>query len=588
MSESDAAPPIPSAADESGSWQFDGHATKAVQGTFLFISLSGNRSNTTLRLCKDVKGDDELISRVPTKTNAELKSIWTEIGWNDAEQAERIDAIREAVIRCFTGAVEENRSALNNLREEIETHQANIAKLKEELGMPVDDSSSSKTDECESTSLNSKVTYLRGLVDALQAEKDVWVKKIGEQRDVLVALCETLGKSVPSTLREIGSLTEARVNEFVSEIRGNEVEMTNRTESVCRLIAEIRAFWEELEVTPTSELDRRIAKFDSDDETTALGLTMEVIEGLSACAADLAEQKTKRLDEVRSLGAEITKLWNQLKISSDEQEAFKNSHVGIGMATVKACETELLRLRKIKQERLVSLVKELKETVTDLHEKAHAGPKEKQKYETMVRLNKSSNDKLYDALDSYISTLHKKIERLSPLLESIRKWKGLIEERVTYDNLIKDPSRLLSRRSGKDLAKELKMAKRVTKLLPKLAARVKAKVIAWEKENDELWVDGKHFIDHMTHVEETYIQETNARKEKKKAEKKKKMKSDLRFGSRPAKRRHNPDQKAARKTLAPDGRPKWKGTPLQSRNQKKPGRATLNVCRLSRRTAKEN
>ena len=196
-------------------------------------------------------------------------------------------------------------------------------------------------------------------------------------------------------------------------------------------------------------------------------------------------------------------------------------------------------------------------------------------------------------------------EMLNPLLESINKWQTLIEERVEYvvfenidlscicyththththryNQLIKDPSRLLSRRSGKALAQELKMAKRVTKILPKLAAKLKQRLKKWEKENDELWIDGKHFVDHMEHVEEEYNKENEAKKSKKKAERQAKMKSDLRYGSKPESRRGNPDRIKSRRTLQPDGRPKWKGTPLGSSNKH---RATVggNVCRLKRK-----
>ena len=138
-------------------------------------------------------------------------------------------------------------------------------------------------------------------------------------------------------------------------------------------------------------------------------------------------------------------------------------------------------------------------------------------------------------------------------LESIQKWGTLIQERVEYNQLIKDPSRLLSRRSGKALAQELKMAKRVTKILPKLSEKLKTRLQSWEKENDELWIDGKHFVDHMEHVEEEYNKENEAKKSKKKQEREQKLKSDLRYGSKPASRRKNPDHKSARKTLQPDG-----------------------------------
>jgi len=316
--------------------------------------------------------------------------------------------IRNAVIECFDGAVRQNRDAVKSLKKEISETTIEISALKRELGMPSEDE---EKKEEESKTLNETVSFLREMVNALRKEKDSWIERIGEHRDHLTSLFKTLGKDVPENLRDIGSLDEERVKTFLSEIQAANAEITNRTSSVTRLIVEIRAFWEELEVEPSTELERRISKFEPDNESTSLGLTMDVIEGLSACAADFAEKKTKRLEEVRSLGTEITKLWTQLKVSKKDQDSFKNSHVGIGMETVKACESELLRLRKIKKERMASLIQEFKQTVESLHVEVHAGPQQKGKYDMLIRSNKHSEDKLYDALEKYIVTLRKKLGR---------------------------------------------------------------------------------------------------------------------------------------------------------------------------------
>jgi len=513
----------------------------------------------------------------------DLRIMWKEIGFTEEAQSENIEGIRKAVIRCFEGAVEEARKTVSEMRAEVESSTKTIGSLKIELGMPGDTSN----DDLETMPLNGKVEYLREMVEALTKEKESWVEKIDAQRLKLVSLCQLLGKDIPTDFQNTGALNDARVTAFASLVRENEVELKNRTESVNRLIDEIRTFWDELGVEPSTELERRIAKYDVTDETTSLGLTMEVIEALSACAADFAEVKQKRLDEVRSLGAEITKLWTQLKVSSEEQDKFKSSHTGIGVQTVRACEKELLRLRKVKEERLDALIKELKATVGDLHDKVHAGPQQKEKYGLLLLKSASSKAELYDALELYISTLHKKLERLTPMLSSIKKWKALIAEREEYDQLIKDPSRLLSRRSGKELNRELKMAKRVTKVLPALSKKLQQRIVAWEKENDALWIDGRHFIDHMKHVEDEYAKASAAKKAEKKASRKKKFENDLRYGSQPERRPH---RSSMRKSFAADGRkPKSRAGPLSSATNAK-HRATVggNVCRLKRRTNKEN
>ena len=72
--------------------------------------------------------------------------------------------------------------------------------------------------------------------------------------------------------------------------------------------------------------------------------------------------------------------------------------------------------------------------------------------------------------------------------------------------------------------------------LPALSKKVVARIEEWEKDNDALWIDGKHFIDYMQHVEEEYAKLAEAARAEKKASRQKKFENDRRFGSKPEKR----------------------------------------------------
>jgi len=507
---------------------------------------------------------------------AELRSLWSQIGLSSKEQDEQVTEIHRAARQCFFSAVEHTQSKLVSLTEDIKAHSDQIISLRDQLGMPEElaiDSSSSE-------SLQMRASELQNCVDALSKTKQSWVQKIRAQQEKLESHCLILGRELPAQFSQIGALNDNRIAEFVSEIRAAAAEVTNRKESVAKLVVEICSFWEELEITPSTELEQCIACYQSSSPKPGLGLSMDVIEALSASAAELADKKAERLEEVRSLGAEIMKLWTQLNITAPEQDKFKNGQRGIGLGTVKACERELLRLREIKVARLPGLIVDQKQAVQLLHEKAHAGPAELHKYELLCGAG-TDGIELFEALETYIAGLRKKCAHLRPVLTSVQKWRDLVKERAKYEELLMDSSRLLSRRSGKALAEELKMEKRVRKTLPALAKKLKARITEWEQTEDELWVDGQRFLDHMDAVEQTHAEKCAAKKATKRASKQKKLDNDLRYGSQPARTPYS-----ARKSMA--GRPARSSTPLMMSNKKGRGRSrwtvagAANVCRLNK------
>jgi protein regulator of cytokinesis 1 len=87
--------------------------------------------------------------------------------------------------------------------------------------------------------------------------------------------------------------------------------------------------------------------------------------------------------------------------------------------------------------------------------------------------------------EDYVASLKAKLRRMQPILDLIAKRE---EERIELELLQKDPDRLKSRGATKQLMKEEKMNRRVTKELPKITSILEKTLRQWwERTSDGLF-----------------------------------------------------------------------------------------------------
>ena len=94
-----------------------------------------------------------------------------------------------------------------------------------------------------------------------------------------------------------------------------------------------------------------------------VGVHTDTVQRLSNKANELMAEKVRRADRLKALGDQIAELWDRLKVSDGEREAFSSSVNGLGPDTLAAGEEELARLQALKKEMLGSLIEETRTQV---------------------------------------------------------------------------------------------------------------------------------------------------------------------------------------------------------------------------------
>ena len=111
---------------------------------------------------------------------------------------------------------------------------------------------------------------------------------------------------------------------------------------------------------------------------------------------------------------------------------------------------------------------------------------------------------------------------MQPILKVIEKREEILKERMEYEELQKDPSRLQQRGSAltKQLMREEKIARRIKKDLPKATDYLERKLREWKKTNEEGFLyHGEVYLDVMRRQEIEWNQYKDKVKLKKRQEK---------------------------------------------------------------------
>jgi hypothetical protein len=155
------------------------------------------------------------------------------------------------------------------------------------------------------------------------------------------------------------------------------------------------------------------------------------------------------------------------------------------------------------------LVVEARETIATLWDETNATKEQRSSFEPFSVQNEDLfNDELLEKHEEYIRALQGRLEHMKPIRKMIKHREDIIQERMEYEELQKDPNRLQQRGASmtKQLMKEEKMARRI-KSLPKLSRDLEAKLKDWKETNHEdFQYHSEIYLDIMQRQEEEWQQ----------------------------------------------------------------------------------
>ncbi|KAL7426934.1 hypothetical protein ACHAXH_003641 [Discostella pseudostelligera] len=328
------------------------------------------------------------------------------------------------------------------------------------------------------------------------------------------------------------NLTQERREEFRVKAQEYEESVWTRTRAVVSLVWDCQSMFRELEIVPPTEeasfgrseddfkIMNSLQPIDDDgqsaniqeqqhrpgggvqgksgrggsnnytivnlfESSTCIGIGNSALDRLSSRIAELNGEKRRRRTKLAEMGTIISTLWTMLRISSEEQKAFTMSIRGLGLDTIRKGEAEIARLEEIKGIMIGKLVREQRSIIEELWEKTNSSASERASFDAYYHIHDDEEltSEILVKHEDYAASLKGKLNKMQPILNLIAKREAILEERIELELLQKDPDRLKGRGATKQLMKEEKMSRRVTKELPKITSVLEETLRMWYAEN---------------------------------------------------------------------------------------------------------
>ena len=498
--------------------------------------LTPTRDGSMMVLLSPCRTITETLSNLASSTAQQLENTWDWVGYSPEDRAAQLNDLLVQFKTVCEQKVAEERAVAETFTETIQQAKDELRVKSQALQVDVDPA---LFEEQEGTTLSDELATLEAALEGLRAQAEEAQAELRDCRDFLVEAHDLLGIDIDPTYLDIEndwtSHRRARFQEKRDELQR---ELATRTAAIVQLLQDCNSLLRDLRMEDSeSEVDQRIlgSLVRSKEGTTMLadkarsatctGIHSDAMEELTTRVAELHGEKRRRKKQLQDMGAEIANLWEKLHVSEEEQLAFTESVHGLGLDTIAKGKNELDRLRVMKSEMLGRLIKEAREKIDDLWEQVNIVTSKRREFAPYYVYSESQwDDELLEKHETYIDQLEERLEQMKPIIDIIEKREVIIDERMEYEELQKDPERLKQRNATRQLMKEEKMAKRIKRDLPHLTQVLRARLEEWKQSHGEDFVyKGAVYLETMDDQEDewnNYKEEELQRRLKKKQEEK--------------------------------------------------------------------
>jgi len=446
-------------------------------------------------------------------TLGKLGTLWDRIGISDAERDSYLEDLGGIMDELLTDAVETTAARLRDMEEEVRSAEASVVSMNVKLGNgPVGCADQPPADAPAVVRRDAALAKLSELRDFFDARAE----HLKTVRDELHGLWEALGAPVEPEYENVDEdLSTPRVTEFEARLNAVRLEATERREAVVELVTSVQGLMQSLKVASVSTLDMQIMgalapaseaggsrSLVSDLRTeSCVGISSEALEQVTIRQAELKVLEKQRRDELTVLGEAISKLYDRLDVSEEEQAAFAASVHGLGEDTISAGQRELTRLQGVLVAQLSDMVAERRETITQLWDEMGTSDEGRAEFRDVMEGEVSED--LLTAAEEAVAKLQAQAAALRPILRHIDRRAELTALRTSHAEQMKDPEyqALLTGRSrqARLALKELEATEKgIKKELPKITEALRRRLKAWESQAGKPFMyQGRRYLDRL-------------------------------------------------------------------------------------------
>ncbi|KAF8937852.1 hypothetical protein BGZ58_002060 [Dissophora ornata] len=281
------------------------------------------------------------------------------------------------------------------------------------------------------------------------------------------------------------------VQQFSDNIDACEKEQKRRISVVESTVITVKHLWNELGLTAQDTFEREIINSEND----SYPITDEAMRRFEMKQKMLEEERSKRETLVKEYLAEITHLWDKLRVEEEEREEFMMSNVGLTMDVIRAYKTELSRLEELKSEKLQEFIMEERDTLYELWDKLYYSLGQRESFTPVF--DENFTDENLAIHESEVTRLRQEVEETEHILAAIEQYRRMLDDIRDFEITSMDAQRLFHRDPGR-LLREEKFRKRIAREFPKVESALEEALYQWQQiKGRPFLVYGEEYINTM-------------------------------------------------------------------------------------------
>ncbi|XP_023336270.1 protein regulator of cytokinesis 1 [Eurytemora carolleeae] len=462
------------------------------------------------RRIKDVV--DDRVSR--------LEGLWEELGIDEAGREDRSSTVLKHITELLDKMVNEDKKAKKRILDSLEYYSKQATKLSQELGISFEFPDSSLV----------LVQYERAVrheAKNLEDIKNTRLEEVKELRFVDEELCSRLGMD-PFYISTTTVPNTEKLDELKEHIKQLEKQLALRIEQVTTQREEITRLYQELDMEPSTEMERELVCESLD----RFVLSAKNIEDVGRIQSMLEDEVKKNQKEVCECIEKIDALYARLQLDDNKKFHFLSNNRGHSVTVIASLKAEIVRLEEIKRANIEKFIINIRDELNVLWDDCFYS--EEQRNEFLPLHSTDFSEALLEAHETEVARLKTYYEDHKELFLKVSKRQEVWNKFMELERRAKDPSRLMNAR-GNSLLLEEKERNKVNKNLPRVEQELHQLIKEWENETGRTFL--VHGVDFQAFIEkqkEEHLEQLEAEKVAREQAKKRTILQETRFGAKPA------------------------------------------------------
>ncbi|GAB2277751.1 hypothetical protein Dimus_012454 [Dionaea muscipula] len=429
----------------------------------------------------------------------QLQQIWDEVGESDEDRDKMLLQIERECLDVYKRKVDQAVKSRAQLLQSLADANVELSSLLSALGEKTVAGIPEKT----SGTIKEQLAGIAPILEQLCKQKEERLKQFSDVQTQIQRICgEIAGNSSLNDQTPVvdeSDLSLKKLEGYQTQLQDLQKEKSERLHKVLEFVSTVHDLCSVLGMDFFGTVTEVHPSLNDSSGVQSKSISNATLSRLAKTVVTLKEDKSRRLQKLQELAAQLIDLWNLMDTPDEERHLFDHVTCNISASVnevtipgalaldlIEQAEVEVERLDQLKFSRMKEIAFKKQAELDDIYARAHIEIDTEAAQEKILALIDSGNvdpSELIADMDSQIVKAKEEAFSRKDILDKVEKWMSACEEESWLEDYNQDENRYNASR-GAHL--NLKRAEKARNLVSKIPAMVDTLVVrtrAWEGEH---------------------------------------------------------------------------------------------------------